>query len=156
MKSYAVEAVREGKFWMVSIPELDGLTQARTFSEIPTMAKEWIELTTETTDFAIHMQVGSVEGTTVDHALDQIKAAKRRPRRRKLRRPHSLPPSPACCRGSVSPCGRSPPSWVSVTSGYSSSSTTRSRIECLILVQRRTTGHEQEQESDGSAAPPSA
>jgi predicted RNase H-like HicB family nuclease len=77
MKSYAVEAVREGKFWMVSIPELDGLTQARTFSEIPTMAKEWIELTTETTDFAIHMQVGSVEGTTVDHALDQIKAAKR-------------------------------------------------------------------------------
>ena len=76
MNSYAVLAVRRGKFWMVSIPELDGLTQARTFAEIPTMAKEWIELTTDSADFTIRLQVGSLEGSTIDSALDKIKAAR--------------------------------------------------------------------------------
>ena len=76
MKSYAVEAVRKGKFWMVSIPDLEGLTQARTFSDIPTMAQEWIELTTESANFTIRLQVGSVAGSSIDIALDRIKIAK--------------------------------------------------------------------------------
>lgn len=45
MKTYKVAITREGKWWMVAIPELNGLTQARRLSEAELMAKEWIAAT---------------------------------------------------------------------------------------------------------------
>ncbi|MFF9565717.1 hypothetical protein ACF1AJ_20380 [Leifsonia sp. NPDC014704] len=45
MKTYDVTVTREGKWWMVAIPELDGLTQARRLSEVPEMAREYIAVT---------------------------------------------------------------------------------------------------------------
>ncbi|GAA4474199.1 hypothetical protein GCM10023094_09390 [Rhodococcus olei] len=48
MSTYRVEVTREGKWWMVAIPELDGLTQARRLSESDLMAREYIAVTTGT------------------------------------------------------------------------------------------------------------
>lgn len=46
MTRYHVTVKREGKWWMVAIPELDELTQARRLSEAGRMAREVIALST--------------------------------------------------------------------------------------------------------------
>jgi hypothetical protein len=43
--TYEVKVTREGKWWMVAIPAIDGLTQARRLSEAELMAKEYIAVT---------------------------------------------------------------------------------------------------------------
>lgn len=48
MKTYQAEITRDGKWWMIHIPEVDGLTQARRLSEANQMAREYIALTTNT------------------------------------------------------------------------------------------------------------
>lgn len=42
MKTYQVTAERDGKFWFVRIPEIDGATQAPSREEIPGMARDYI------------------------------------------------------------------------------------------------------------------
>ena len=44
MYEFKIEVVRDGRWWMVHIPEIDGLTQARRLSEAETMAREYIAL----------------------------------------------------------------------------------------------------------------
>jgi len=44
MKRFEVKVAREGRWWMVKIPEISGLTQARRLSEVAQMAREWIAL----------------------------------------------------------------------------------------------------------------
>ncbi|BBX53858.1 hypothetical protein GCM10009645_30470 [Mycolicibacterium poriferae] len=41
---YKIEIAREGKWWMVYIPDIDGVTQARRLSEATTRAREYIAL----------------------------------------------------------------------------------------------------------------
>lgn len=45
MRHFEAVITREGKWWMVGIPEIDGLTQARRLSEAPLMAREYIAVT---------------------------------------------------------------------------------------------------------------
>lgn len=40
-----VDVYREGDYWMISVPSLDGLTQARSEAEIPISAREFIAVT---------------------------------------------------------------------------------------------------------------
>ncbi|WP_231743164.1 hypothetical protein [Mycobacterium sp. GA-2829] len=40
----SIEIVRDGRWWMVHIPEIDGITQARRLSEAEQMAREYIAL----------------------------------------------------------------------------------------------------------------
>ncbi|MEU5942252.1 hypothetical protein ABZ807_24400 [Micromonospora sp. NPDC047548] len=42
MKSYRVHANREGKFWLLRVPELDIMTQARKLTEADEMARDLI------------------------------------------------------------------------------------------------------------------
>jgi len=42
MKTYEIRVYRDGKWWMVEIPEIDGLTQARRLSEVEDMARSFI------------------------------------------------------------------------------------------------------------------
>jgi hypothetical protein len=48
MREYHVELERAGRWWMVRIPELDGLTQAHRLSVAELMAREWIAVSTRT------------------------------------------------------------------------------------------------------------
>lgn len=48
MRHYKVEITRDGRWWMVRVPEIDGLTQARRISEAAQMAREFIALETST------------------------------------------------------------------------------------------------------------
>lgn len=42
MTTYRATATREGKWWMIRIPEIDGLTQARRLEQAEEMAREYI------------------------------------------------------------------------------------------------------------------
>ncbi|BBY45840.1 hypothetical protein A5765_18065 [Mycolicibacterium celeriflavum] len=44
MHEYKIEITRDGRWWMIRIPEIDGLTQARRLNEADTMAREYIAL----------------------------------------------------------------------------------------------------------------
>ena len=62
--TYKVEVTRDGKWWMISIPELDALTQARRIDDVPVMARELIALETGValTDVAIEQRIELVAG----------------------------------------------------------------------------------------------
>jgi predicted RNA binding protein YcfA (HicA-like mRNA interferase family) len=64
-KTYHAQVTRDGRWWMVHIPELDELTQARRLSEVPRMAQEVIALQTD-------VPVESVE-VEIEVALDDLR-----------------------------------------------------------------------------------
>ncbi|WP_407727555.1 hypothetical protein ACJEDT_26045 (plasmid) [Rhodococcoides fascians] len=45
-KAYVVDITWDGKWWMVAVPELDALTQARRLEDVATAATELIALKT--------------------------------------------------------------------------------------------------------------
>jgi hypothetical protein len=64
MREYKIEIERDGRWWMVHIPELDGLTQARRLGEAELMAREWIAVSTGTPikDIRAHIVRITVDG----------------------------------------------------------------------------------------------
>jgi hypothetical protein len=44
-KTYDVNVTREGRWWMVEVPAIDGLTQARRISEVEEMARSLVSIT---------------------------------------------------------------------------------------------------------------
>jgi hypothetical protein len=48
MSRFAIDVTSEGGWWMVHIPELGGLTQARYPGEVELMAREYIAVSTGT------------------------------------------------------------------------------------------------------------
>ncbi|GEK79051.1 HicB family toxin-antitoxin system [Agrococcus baldri] len=80
MTSYSVEVRREGTWWMVAIPALGGLTQARKLAEASTMAREYISLTTGMEIDDIHVEVTRirVEDIDVTESLAGIRDARAR------------------------------------------------------------------------------
>lgn len=46
MHTYEIEVYRDGRWWMIRIPELDGLTQARWPGEVKSMARSYIAVST--------------------------------------------------------------------------------------------------------------
>ena len=68
MPSYDIEVTRDGRWWMVHIPAIDGLTQARFPGEIVEMARDYLSLSAParpslTSRFAF--QVPRIEGHRV-------------------------------------------------------------------------------------------
>lgn len=76
MTHYDVTVTRDGKWWMVRIPEIDGLTQARRLAEVATMAREYVAVTTgvDLADVDVTVHVASVAGVDVDTRLAEIEA----------------------------------------------------------------------------------
>lgn len=46
--TYKIEVERDGKWWMIYVPDIDGLTQARRLSEVTEMARSLIAVSTDT------------------------------------------------------------------------------------------------------------
>jgi hypothetical protein len=59
-RHYKAVVNREGRWWMVHIPEIDGLTQARRIGEAEQMAREYIALSTGTPIADIDVTIASV------------------------------------------------------------------------------------------------
>lgn len=74
-KTYRVQITRDGRWWMVHIPELDELTQARRLSEAPRMAREVIALHTGTALSEISVEVDiAVEDIPVSERASVVAA----------------------------------------------------------------------------------
>ncbi|MGH3958999.1 HicB family toxin-antitoxin system [Mycobacterium sp.] len=57
MHDYKVDVSRDGRWWMIHVPEIGQLTQARRISEIEDMARSLIAISTDTplTDIGVHI-----------------------------------------------------------------------------------------------------
>lgn len=73
--TYSVTVTREGKWWMIAIPELDGLTQARRLSEAQQMAKEYIAVTRDIPieDVAVDISISIENEENVLGLVEEIK-----------------------------------------------------------------------------------
>jgi len=62
MNEYSVRVTRDGKWWMVAIPELDGLTQARRLAEAEDMARDYIAVTLDVPadSFSIDVEIDGI------------------------------------------------------------------------------------------------
>jgi hypothetical protein len=56
MATYGIEVTREGRWWMIHIPEIDGLPQARYPGEIERLARSYIAVTTGAPIEEIHLR----------------------------------------------------------------------------------------------------
>lgn len=76
--TYKVQVTREGRWWMISVPEIDGLTQARRLAEVDQMAKELIAVTLDVrlSKVTVDVEFGAIDGVDVGPRLDTIKQQK--------------------------------------------------------------------------------
>lgn len=74
MTAYEANVVREGKWWMVSIPSIDGLTQARRLSEATKMAREYVAASENIPleSVSVDLQFAPIGG--VDDVSDRVAA----------------------------------------------------------------------------------
>lgn len=76
--TYTAEVTREGRWWMVSVPEIDGLTQARRLSEAEGMARDLVAVTLDVPveDVTVSVRVSSVDGVDVAGEMAAIRAGR--------------------------------------------------------------------------------
>lgn len=75
---YTADVTREGRWWMVSVPEVDGLTQARRLGEAELMARELVAVTLdlELDEVEVDIVVRQVDGVDVAERVGRIEAEK--------------------------------------------------------------------------------
>lgn len=68
MNCYTAHVTRDGRFWLIHIPEIDRYTQARNLGEIEPMARDLVAVMTgaSTTSFDITVDIVMPEGVN-DH-----------------------------------------------------------------------------------------
>lgn len=57
MMTYKVEVYRDGRWWMVRIPEIDGLTQARSLAAVAPMARSYIALWRDVSEDSFSVEI---------------------------------------------------------------------------------------------------
>jgi hypothetical protein len=74
--TYRVVVAREGKWWMVHVPDLDALTQARRLGEVESMARSLIALILDVApdSIAIAVELEAVEDIQITERLDRLHA----------------------------------------------------------------------------------
>jgi predicted RNase H-like HicB family nuclease len=73
MKSYDINVTRDGRWWMVEVPDFDGLTQARRLTEVAEMAREWIALETDVDIAQVEIGVVHVRLRKGDRDLAEVR-----------------------------------------------------------------------------------
>lgn len=76
--TYNVTVTRDGRWWMIDIPELDGLTQARRLEDVEKAAREYIAVTTDVPLSSVQVQVTSVEAAGLNLVETKALAASMR------------------------------------------------------------------------------
>lgn len=78
MSAYRIDVTREGKWWMVSIPEFDGLTQARRIEDATLMAREHIAVALDVAISEVEVTIGliDVDGINLSEAIAELEAEK--------------------------------------------------------------------------------
>jgi hypothetical protein len=70
MNRYDVTVTRDGKWWMVRIPAIDGLTQARRLEEAPLMARDYIAIVLDVPIADVEVDVSVIDVHGVDIAAE--------------------------------------------------------------------------------------
>lgn len=73
--TYSAHVTREGKWWMVAIPEIEGLTQARRLSEAHEMARDYIAVALDmpVADVKVRMTIADIADIHVRETLTDIR-----------------------------------------------------------------------------------
>ncbi|MDA0253139.1 MAG: HicB family toxin-antitoxin system [Actinomycetota bacterium] len=69
MRNYKIEVYRDGRWWMIVVPELGQITQARRISEIEDMARSLIAVSTDAPMADVAVQVTSITLADGDDVL---------------------------------------------------------------------------------------
>ncbi|MFB6724297.1 hypothetical protein ACFCV3_29230 [Kribbella sp. NPDC056345] len=64
--TYSATVTREGRWWMVDIPELDGVTQARRLDEVEQIAREYIAVTADLPLSQVTVEISGIEAAGHD------------------------------------------------------------------------------------------
>lgn len=80
MKTYEVTVSREDRWWMVAVPELGGVTQARRLDEVEQMAREFIAVSTDVPLSKVAVEVAGIDadGQNLLEAKTLVDALRRR------------------------------------------------------------------------------
>jgi len=75
-RAYTVRVTREGKWWMVEVPDLDILTQARRLAEVEDMARSAVALSLDVapSSFDLRVELTAIEDVHVGEWFDQLAA----------------------------------------------------------------------------------
>ena len=67
MREYKIEVERDGRWWIIHVPEIEQITQARRISEIEDMARSLIAISTDRpiSEITVHVATICVEGVDV-------------------------------------------------------------------------------------------
>jgi predicted RNase H-like HicB family nuclease len=73
---YQATITREDGWWMIHVPDIDGLTQARRLADVEQMARELIAVTRDVPvdDIAVNVSIDAVAGIQVRDVLDAVAA----------------------------------------------------------------------------------
>ncbi|MFC7622544.1 hypothetical protein [Microlunatus sp. GCM10028923] len=76
--AHIAEISRDGRWWMIKIPEISGLTQARRFSEIERMARELVAVTLDVrmSEVAVELRFDIPGVADLQGRVDKIRAEK--------------------------------------------------------------------------------
>jgi hypothetical protein len=83
---YTAHVTREGRWWMVAVPEIDGLTQARRLGEAGTMARELVALVLDIEPDAFDLNISIDRGGSVDVRDRLVEIAREREEAAELER----------------------------------------------------------------------
>jgi predicted RNase H-like HicB family nuclease len=74
MHGYQVVITRDGRWWMISVPEIDRLTQARRLADVEQMARELIAVTLDVrlSEVAVEVTFGDIDGIPVGSCIQTI------------------------------------------------------------------------------------
>jgi DNA-directed RNA polymerase specialized sigma24 family protein len=74
MRTYHAEVTRDGKFWLIRIPEINRSTQALRYRDVPVMARELIEIMEKLGSEDYHLEVGVTLPSAVHDHLARAEA----------------------------------------------------------------------------------
>ena len=77
MTTYTVSVTREGRWWIVRVPEIDQVTQARRLSEVTKAARELIAVTLDVPMSTVGVRVRVERGGEVEDVTGRAEAIRK-------------------------------------------------------------------------------